>query len=345
MTLVSVVVPAFNAARTLSETLDSVRAQDWSDLEIVVVDDGSTDATAAIARQHAAGDPRIRVISQPNGGASRARNHGIETTRAAYVAPCDADDIWHPEKISRLMHRMQELGPETGYVYSLSRKIDANSRITGQAGFPGYEGAVYLRSLVLNFVGNGSAILARRAALEGVAGYATALGNWEDWHLQTVIARHWKVGCVPHFLTGYRVAGQGKSANELHMLTIAQEATRLVFEACPETPRQVRDAAMAARSARLAVKKLRLRMFGGAARDLARAISLSPRIALEVAWLTLSARIAAAGQTGRGLRGWPEPGPQFFAVGPETPVGTPDRPVLHRLVGEFGRTRGRVLFG
>ncbi len=73
--------------------------------------------------------------------------------------------------------------------------------MTGQKGIAGFEGATCLRSLVLNFVGNGSAILIRREALEDVGGYTTALTNSADWHLQVMISRRWKVGCVPEFLT------------------------------------------------------------------------------------------------------------------------------------------------
>jgi hypothetical protein len=217
MGLVAVVVPAYNAAATLAETLESISEQDWRELDIVVVDDGSTDGTLAVAERHARLDRRLRIVRQSNGGASQARNLGIRNSGGAFVAPCDADDIWHRERISRLLDRMHELGPETGFVYSLSRTIDASGRVSGSIGIPGFEGAVYLRSLALNFVGNGSAALFRRAALDDVGGYEPRLRNCDDWHLQVLVARGWKVGFVPSFLTGYRLADQGKSSDPLRM--------------------------------------------------------------------------------------------------------------------------------
>ena len=91
---VSVVVPAYNAAAYLHETLASVFAQTTPPAEVIVVDDGSTDDTAEIARAHG-----VTVISRPNGGISSARNTGIRAARSEYVALLDADDVWLPEKL------------------------------------------------------------------------------------------------------------------------------------------------------------------------------------------------------------------------------------------------------
>jgi glycosyltransferase involved in cell wall biosynthesis len=97
--LVSVVVPAFNAANTIAETLRSISQQTYSALEIVVVDDGSTDETADIARRH--GDPRLRVVAKANGGVASARNAGIRNSHGAFVAFIDADDLWPEDRLER----------------------------------------------------------------------------------------------------------------------------------------------------------------------------------------------------------------------------------------------------
>src|SRR5687768_3539829 len=91
--LVSVVVPAFNAASTLSSTLGSIANQTYRSLDIIVVDDGSTDGTAAIARHFCLSEPRLRVITQPNGGVAAARNAGIRSSKGEFVAFMDADDL------------------------------------------------------------------------------------------------------------------------------------------------------------------------------------------------------------------------------------------------------------
>ncbi len=332
MTLVSVVVPAYNAAATLAETLDSICAQDWHELEIVVVDDGSTDDTRAIAEHHARRDSRLRIVRQMNGGASRARNLGIRTSRGAYVAPCDADDIWHPERISRLMCRMRALGADTGFVYSLSRTIDAAGRVTGNVGVPGFEGSVYLRSLALNFVGNGSAALFRRVALDDVGGYEPRLRNCDDWHVQALIARRWKVGFLPQFLTGYRLADQGKSSDALRMKAAALTALAMIVEQYPETPDWVHASVGSARATRLGIEKLRRAMPLAAARDLAQGFRLAPRVALETLFFGEMPRLVAKLAQPSGGRRNATTGPAFRDVDPADVMGEVPHPVLRRLV-------------
>jgi glycosyltransferase involved in cell wall biosynthesis len=94
MAVVSVVMPAYNAARYIEAAIDSVLRQTFRDLELLVVDDGSTDTTAAIAEAARARDPRVRVILQPNGGVSKARNAAMREARGRYIALLDSDDLW-----------------------------------------------------------------------------------------------------------------------------------------------------------------------------------------------------------------------------------------------------------
>ena len=90
--LVSVVVPAYNAARTIETTLHSVLQQTMDDIELIVVDDGSTDATPEVVRSM--DDGRLRLVQQPNTGHAGARNAGIEVARGRYIAVVDADNVW-----------------------------------------------------------------------------------------------------------------------------------------------------------------------------------------------------------------------------------------------------------
>ncbi len=108
--LVSVVIPAYNAAPFIRRAIDSVLAQTWKKLEIIVVDDGSTDETAAIASSY--GKP-VTLVQKPNGGPSSARNLGIRKSRGDWIAFLDADDYWLPEKLERqviLLREKAELG-------------------------------------------------------------------------------------------------------------------------------------------------------------------------------------------------------------------------------------------
>ena len=255
--LVSVIIPAFNAATTLAETLDNVRGQTHRHLEIIVVDDGSRDHTVRIVEAHAAEDERIRLIRQENGGVARARNTGAAASRGAYLAPVDADDLWHPEKIARQIAALHAAGPEAGYAYTFYRHVDAAGRVIGDGGSR-VEGAAFLRSILGNFVTNGSSLLIRRAAFDSVGGYDPGLRDaglqgCEDYLLQMLIARHWRVVCVPEYLTGYRKLEGSMSDDRLRMTRSQCAAFDEVARRVPEAPAEILNATRAKTLARSAV--------------------------------------------------------------------------------------------
>lgn len=116
MPLISVIVPLYNAARTLSATVRSIQAQGWRNWEAILVDDGSTDGSLAIARALSADDARLRVARNPGKGPSAARNHGALTlARGDILCFLDADDLWTPEKLAEVAQSL--LGGEADAVY------------------------------------------------------------------------------------------------------------------------------------------------------------------------------------------------------------------------------------
>jgi glycosyltransferase involved in cell wall biosynthesis len=120
--MISVVVPVYDVEDYLAECLDSVAAQTVRDLEVVMVDDGSTDGSAAIAERYAARDPRFRLVSQANGGLSKARNTGIEVASGEYLAFLDSDDVLPPSAYELLLGALEGTGSDfaTGNVHRLS---------------------------------------------------------------------------------------------------------------------------------------------------------------------------------------------------------------------------------
>jgi teichuronic acid biosynthesis glycosyltransferase TuaG len=132
---VSVITPVWNAEATLGETVASVQAQSFEDWEMLIVDDGSTDASLALARALAAKDPRLRVLAQEaNAGAAAARNRGIREASARFIAFLDADDLWRPEKLARQLGFMRGGGhPLTFTAY---RRIAADGRPLGTVRAP-----------------------------------------------------------------------------------------------------------------------------------------------------------------------------------------------------------------
>lgn len=118
---VSVIIPTHNYGRFLAEAIASVQAQSVEDLEIIVVDDGSTDDTPEVLARIT--DPRLRAVRVSNGGVSRARNIGLEMARGDYIAFLDADDRWHPDKLARQLELLAH-EPEVGLVFTDFRRFD-----------------------------------------------------------------------------------------------------------------------------------------------------------------------------------------------------------------------------
>jgi glycosyltransferase involved in cell wall biosynthesis len=234
--LVSVVVPAYNAQRTLDATLDSVRAQTHRALEIIVVDDGSNDHTRAIAERHAAVDARVRVIAQANAGVAAARNAGWRDARAEFVAFVDADDLWAPAKIERQLAALLAGGERTGLAYCWMARVDPEGAIIGRISGRQIAGRAFDALLRANIVGNGSAVLVRRAALLETGGFDSSLRarggeGCEDWLFYAQVAAHWDYALVPDHLVGYRALPDNMSSNRprmlrSHLLMAAQLAER-----------------------------------------------------------------------------------------------------------------------
>jgi len=211
--LVSVIVPAYNASRTIERTLRSASAQSHRLIEIIVVDDGSTDRTAEIVTALAYEDKRILLLRQPNGGVAVARNLAISRARGNYIAPLDADDLWHPDKIALQLQALQDASASTGFAYCWSVGIDDDDRVTsnGLIPFPSprFEGNVLAELVTHNIVGGGSVPLIRRSLLHEVGGYDPELRRaggqaCEDWKLYILLAERSEFIVVPRTLVGYR---------------------------------------------------------------------------------------------------------------------------------------------
>ena len=221
--LVSVVVPAYNAELTIQETLLSIRNQSHQNLEIIIVDDGSRDRTRELALQQATIDPRIQVISQPNGGVAVARNQGIELARGRLIAPIDADDLWRPGKIERQLRALHAGGPLVGLVYCWSAIINEDSAVTSPGSNVTHTGDVLLPLFYGNFVGNGSAPLMRRDMVLAAGGYDPSLKarkaqGCEDWKLYLSLAESSHFTVIPDYLVGYRFTAAAMSGDVSQML-------------------------------------------------------------------------------------------------------------------------------
>ena len=223
MELVSIVVPAFNVAATLRETLQSLVAQTYRNTEIIVVDDGSSDETVAVASSFE-DDGRVRIIRQPNRGLAGARNTGIAAAQGVFIAFCDADDLWEPEKLSCHIAHLHAR-PCVGVSYAGSALIDARGRLMRQAQRPRLRNIKARHILKRNPVGNGSAPVIRKAVFDEIA-YRPQHERIRDWFfdetfrqsedlecwLRISLTTRWQFEGIPGLLTKYRISAGGLSA-------------------------------------------------------------------------------------------------------------------------------------
>jgi glycosyltransferase involved in cell wall biosynthesis len=187
--LISVVTPAYNVESCISETIISVLAQSFTDFEYLIIDDGSTDNTVAIANSFAANDTRIRIISQANRGCAGARNTGVSNSQGEYISFVDGDDIWHPDKLMLQLKQIQSLPKETGAVFSWSELIDENglSMNKKQAAPLGkYDFNRLLRETCPQ--GNASCLLIRKQCFEEVGLFDETLSGPDDFEMWLRIA-------------------------------------------------------------------------------------------------------------------------------------------------------------
>jgi glycosyltransferase involved in cell wall biosynthesis len=279
---VGVVVPAYNAAKTLTATLESVRSQTLRDFEVVIVDDGSTDSTFEIASRFAAMDARFSVARQPNSGVADARNAGIRAIRAPLVAALDADDIWHPTFLEKLSAALREAGDETVLAYANVRVIDPSGYVAYDAPRYGQAGWVFNQLLLTNFIGNGSAMMFRRALAVQVGAYERRLQHElatqgaEDWLLALRLAARGRAVAVREYLVGYRSAPGAMSANTLRMRRSRLHALEILYAEIepPKTP--AARWALGIAHGKCFLHELRARQLRNAFRSLLRALRFDP---------------------------------------------------------------------
>lgn len=201
--LVSVIIPSYNMARYLPTSVSSALAQTYTNFEIVIVDDGSSDNTAEVVRQWD-NDPRVRVHRQVNGGLSHARNQGIAHSNGPFIALLDADDIWMPQKLSLQMPLFRD--PKVGVVFSNYERMNDNEERMPMGPTAMYRGKVSGQLLIENFVPASSAVV-RRACFERCGGFDVELKTGEDYEMWLRLSAHTEFDFVPEPLMRYRIWG------------------------------------------------------------------------------------------------------------------------------------------
>ncbi|MBL8860013.1 MAG: glycosyltransferase [Planctomycetes bacterium] len=200
--LVSVIVPTFDGEQFVRETLESVLAQDYSPIEVIVCDDGSRDGTLGILESYGS---RLSVVRQKNQGVAAARNRAAQDARGEFIAFLDHDDVWEPNMLTTLVPLLAAR-PEVGLVYADAWIIDAQSERRGRRGtFLKYaEGDIFEPLLHGNFVPVETTLM-RTALFRDLGGCDPSLRYLEDFELCLRIARHTTVGFCAEPLARYRI--------------------------------------------------------------------------------------------------------------------------------------------
>ena len=208
---VSFLLPVYNGARYLAETLDSLLAQDYPDFDIVAVDDGSTDASAGILAAYAADHPRIRILTKPNGGLVDALNHGLAELDCAFVARIDADDTCFPDRLSKQLDFMAWTGAVA--VSSKSLHVDEVGNVLGVSGSYGiFNADPHWLPAIEPYLPH-PFLFARLDVLEEV-GYRHA-HLAEDADLCWRLAEQWPIAMQGAVLGQYRIHTDSISTNSL----------------------------------------------------------------------------------------------------------------------------------
>jgi len=214
---VSVIVPVYNGSQDLRETIESVLQQTFTDFELLVVDDGSTDSTADVIRGYAERDSRVRLVSQPNQGVAAARNTGIQESRGEIIAFLDHDDLWLPDK---LMNHIQHLALDSslGISFATIELMNSDGSLTGQYSNLRLKNITAKHLYAENLICTPSNAVIRRAALEQAGGFDASLSGFADIELFLRISCYgWKVEGLNQVLVYYRTNPGGLSA-QLHKM-------------------------------------------------------------------------------------------------------------------------------
>lgn len=208
--LVSVVIASYNMGQYINQAVDSILAQHWRPLEVIVVDDGSTDDTPSVMAQYA-DNPLVNYIRTPNQGQPKAKNTGINATKGEFIAFCDADDLWEPNKLDVQMPLFSN--PRVGVAYSEVSNIDEHDRrYELPTAFELHNGTVTKFLLMRNFIPFGTAII-RRACIEKNGIFDEQFRMGIDWDLWLRYSLDWEFDYARERTYIYRVWSGQMSTN------------------------------------------------------------------------------------------------------------------------------------
>ena len=237
MPSISVIIPVYNGEKTIRETIESVLNQTYPDFEIIVIDDGSQDATLDIVASIQ--EPRIKVFSYPNAGVSASRNRGLSHACGEFISFLDADDLWTPDKLETQLKTLQE-NPQVAVAYSWLDHIDQSGQFLRPGCRTTATGDIYPEFLLCQFLENLSTALIRAQALLEVGGFDESLTHAEDWDILLRLAARYHFTVVPVAQTLYRTSPKSATSNLFIMEAEFLKVFERAYSQAPESLQHLR---------------------------------------------------------------------------------------------------------
>ena len=210
---ISIIMAAYNHAGYIAKAIHSVLAQTWQDFELIVVDDGSTDATGQVVSQFSS---PVRYIHQQNRGQGGARNRGIASARGEFICFLDDDDLWEPEYLATVIAVFQQQ-PDIDALYTGFRMIDGEDRVLPQTGSHVVPPHQMYDALIRGGWFPPLVVTVRKSCLDQVGPLDESLRGHDDWDLWLRIAQGHVFRGIPEALARYRVHAGGLSSDVQHM--------------------------------------------------------------------------------------------------------------------------------
>ncbi len=241
MPLISVIIPVYNGEETIKETIYSVLNQTFTNLELIVVNDGSKDSSLSVISSIK--DSRLKVFSFPNAGVAISRNRGIRQANGEFIAFLDADDLWTLDKLEAQLEALQ-LNPKAAVAYSWVDYINEFGEFLHNGNHITINGNAYKHMLVENVLENGSNPLIRREALTQVGGFNQSLTPAEDWDMWLRLAACYDFVTVPHPQILYRTLYSSGSTNVLKMEKVCLQLIEQAFCRAPVSIKYLKNKAL-----------------------------------------------------------------------------------------------------
>lgn len=284
MPKVSVLIPSYNHSQFINPCIDSVLAQTFQDLEIVVVDDGSTDGSLDILRQY---NGKITLIEQANFGTQAARNKAIAASSGELLALLDSDDMWLPRKLELQVAELDR-HPEAGLVYSFACRVDETGETIDGNSIIGQtlrSDQPVLSQMLLDDPVPALTAVFRRSCLDESQGFDDALFGSADWDMWLQIAARWNVICIPEPLALYREHENNTIKVLFRNRSLYKERCALISKTIERYPEQLSEQDRGRAWARADLLGAQIEIRSGNARAggeyLAHALTHDPHIAAD----------------------------------------------------------------